>query len=231
MGNKPVNWVSWFDAARVANWLVNGATSSSSTETGAYTLLGATSGNAVAVNPGATYYIPTENQWYKAAYYKGGSTDAGYWQYATQVTGTAPTPATADAMGNGRSSSGGNLMDQGNYANYDQGADWNSQNGNVTSVGTNGGPSAYGTFDMSGNVSEWNDLTGAAGSSRGLRGGDWAWLGGAIYVSSSSSNANAPSYEINTLGFRLAAVPEPSSLSLLLAGGAVLMAGRRRNRG
>jgi hypothetical protein len=26
MGNKPVNYVSWFDAARVANWLHNGAT-------------------------------------------------------------------------------------------------------------------------------------------------------------------------------------------------------------
>jgi len=233
MGNKPVNWVSWFDAARVANWLVNGATSSSSTETGAYTLLGATSGNAVAVNPGATFYIPTEDQWYKAAYYKGGSTDAGYWDYATQSNDT-PTKVTADAMGNGRSSSGGDLHSQGNYANYHFGADWNSQDGNVTSVGTNGGPSAYGTFDMSGNIIEWNDLTGAAGSSRGLRGGDWK--DPAVYLSSSSDGHIDSWYYSNGIGFRLAAVPElgipePSSLSLLLASGAVLMAGRRRNRG
>jgi hypothetical protein len=34
MGNKPVNYVSWFDAARVANWLHNGATSVSDMETG-----------------------------------------------------------------------------------------------------------------------------------------------------------------------------------------------------
>ena len=53
MGDKPVNWVTWFDAARVSNWLMNGATGTSSTETGAYTLGGATSGNARAVNPGA----------------------------------------------------------------------------------------------------------------------------------------------------------------------------------
>jgi formylglycine-generating enzyme required for sulfatase activity len=77
MGDKPVNFVSWFDAARVSNWLMNGGTSSSSTETGAYTLNGGTSGNAPAVNSGAAVYIPTENQWYKAAYYKGGSTNAG----------------------------------------------------------------------------------------------------------------------------------------------------------
>ena len=77
MGDKPVNFVSWFDAARVSNWLMNGAMSSSSTETGAYTLNGATTDNAPAVNPGATFYIPTDNQWYKAAYYMGGSTNAG----------------------------------------------------------------------------------------------------------------------------------------------------------
>ena len=137
MGDKPVNFVSWFDAARVSNWLMNGATSSSSTETGAYTLNGATSGNAPAVNPGATFYIPTEDQWYKAAYYQGGGTNAGYWNYATQ-SDSDPTAVTAGSTGIGSS---GNT---GNFANYDQAADWNSQNGNVTTVGTNGGPSAYG---------------------------------------------------------------------------------------
>jgi hypothetical protein len=50
----------------------------------AYTLAGATSGTAPAVNPGAQIYIPTEDQWHKAAYYKVGSTNAGYWGYATQ---------------------------------------------------------------------------------------------------------------------------------------------------
>ena len=61
----------------------------------------------------------------------------------------------------------------GNSANYMSMADWNGQNGSVTTVGTNGAASAYGAFDISGNVFEWSDLTGAAGSRHGLWGGYW----------------------------------------------------------
>ena len=227
MGDKPVNYVSWWDAARVTNWLMNGATGTSSTETGAYTLSGGTSGNVPAVNPGATFYIPTENQWYKAAYYKGGSTNAGYWDYATQ-SDTAPTAVTAGSTGIGSSGS------TGNFANYNAAADWNSLNGNVTTVGTNGGASAYGAFDMSGNVFEWNDLTGAAGSSRGLRGGRWD--GDALSLSSSGRNALDPTFTVFNSGFRLArpvAVPEPSTYAMALAGlacGGSVVFRRRRAR-
>jgi sulfatase modifying factor 1 len=226
MGDKPVNYVSWFDAARVSNWLMNGGTSSSSTETGAYTLSGSTSGNAPAVNPGATFYVPTENQWYKAAYYKGGSTNAGYWDYATQ-SNTAPTAVTSGTTGIGSAGS------TGNFVNYNRGADWNSQDGNVTTVGTNGGPSAYGAFDMSGNLTEWNDLTGSAGSSRGLRSGNWGTASG---LPSSSRSSTDPSNQIFTLGFRLASpvpVPEPSTWVMGLAGiacGGYSMFRRRRVR-
>jgi formylglycine-generating enzyme required for sulfatase activity len=209
MGDKPVIYVSWFDAARVSNWLMNGGTSLSSTETGAYTLNSGTSGNAPAVNLGATFYIPTENQWYKAAYYKGGSTNAGYWDYATQ-SDTAPTAVTSGSTGIG---SAGNA---GNFANFGLAADWNGQNGNVTTVGTNGGANAYNAFDMSGNVIEWNDLTGAAGSSRGARGG--VWDNCALLLSSSSRNTYTASNENEYFGFRLAAVPEPSTYAMALTG-------------
>ena len=216
MGDKPVNFVNWFDAARVSNWLMNGATSTSSTEMGAYTLVGGqTSGTAPAVNSGATFYIPTEDQWYKAAYYKGGSTNAGYWTYATQ-SDAVPTAVTAGLTGSGSSGS------TGNYANYGRAAGWNGQNGNVTTVGTNGGASAYGAFDMSGNVNEWNDLTGDAGSSRGLRAG--SWFDAASTLSSPIRSSINPSSEFVWYGFRLAspvasAVPEidPNSLGSVLA--------------
>jgi len=229
MGDKPVNFVSWFDAARVSNWLMNGATSSSSTETGAYTLVGGqTSGSAPAVNPGATFYVPTEDQWYKAAFYKGGGTNAGYWNYATQ-SDSDPTAVTAGGTGIG---SAGNT---GNFANFGRGAQWNSQNGNVTTVGTNGGPSAYGAFDMSGNLFEWND-TGANGGSRGLRGGAWDY--GASNLSSSFRYSYGPADAYDDLGFRLAspvgAVPEidpaMGGSALSLVAGVLAMIEQRRRR-
>ena len=210
MGNKPVIYVSWFDAARVSNWLHNGATSSSSMETGAYTLNNATTGNALALNIGAKFFIPSENQWYKAAYYQGGGTNAGYWDYATQ-SDSAPTSVTADPTGDGSAGSSDN------FANYNNDADWNSRNGNVTTVGTNGGPSAYGAFDMSGNVREWNDLNSSSSSSRGIRGGDWNDISSNLSSSSARDDFN-PSNELNDVGFRVASlssdavVPEPSMM-------------------
>jgi formylglycine-generating enzyme required for sulfatase activity len=225
MGNKPVNFVSWFDAARVSNWLHNGATSAASMETGAYNLNNATSGNAVAMIAGARFFIPSENQWYKAAYYKGGSTNAGYWAYGT-ASNTLPTSVTANGTGNG---SAGN---SGNSANYNLIADWNGQDGNVTTVGTNGGPSAYGAFDMSGNVREWNDDDRSSVGSRGIRGGNWGFDSSSL--SSSSRGLNDPSDEGNDVGFRVASlssdavVPEPSMMVIGMVFGLGGLAAKRR---
>jgi formylglycine-generating enzyme required for sulfatase activity len=156
------------------------------------------------VSPGATFFIPTEDQWYKAAYYKGGGTNAGYWDYATR-SDTAPTAITADSIGNGSAES------TGNFANFNIGASWNSGNSNVTTVGTNGGASAYGAFDMSGNVAEWNDLTGAAGSLRGKRGGNW--IDPSLELSSSKRYDSNPASGDDYSGFRLArSVSDPSAV-------------------
>lgn len=214
MGNKPVVYIAWFAAARYANWLHNGATSTSSTETGAYNLGGTYYGDAVAVNPGASFFIPTEDQWYKAAYYKGGGTNAGYWAYATQ-SDAQPDSVTANSTGDG---SAGNT---GNSANYNKLTDWNGQDGNVTTVGTNGGASYYGTFDMSGNANEWNDLNGSTPlDKRGWRGGDY--LIGQEWMSSSKRNDPGPALGAGNVGFRIARlytpsggeVPEPTSMAI-----------------
>ena len=219
MGNKPVNYVSWFDAARFTNWLHNGQ-GSGSTETGAYTLNNATTG-IITKNAGAKVWMPSEDEWYKAAYYDPTLNDGtgGYWDYATQ-SNTAPTVATADTTGD--------ISNPGtNVANYNSGADWNVQDGNVTTVGTAGAASEsfFGTADQNGNVWEWNDAV-ISGSSRGLRGGAWNNL--ESHLRSSGRNGNAPSSGLSYDGFRVASVPEPSGLVLTVLIGAGFVCHRRR---
>jgi len=142
MENKPVVYVSWNDAARFVNWLNNGAKNDPlSTETGTYTM--SLGGSLITRNEGAGYWLPSEDEWYKAAYYKGGSTNAGYWDFATQ----SDTLTTDDA-------------------NY------NNSVGSATDVGAYDIESYYGTYDQSGNVWEWNE-TKFSDWNRGLRGGSY----------------------------------------------------------
>ncbi len=227
-GNRPITYTSWFVAARFANWMSNGQPvgpqGAATTENGAYNLNGATSGSAPAfnvTNPNIgsvpIYRIPTEDQWYKAAYYKGGSTNAGYWDYATQ-SDTAP----------------GNVIGSGsNQANYryttdiltvTQSGSLSSSQNYLTDVGAfTASPSAYGTFDQNGNVWEWNDLNGEAGDQRGTRGGNWHFTVPRPNWLNSSSGPDPRSTTLNWMdgGFRLAspvAVPEPSTYAMALAG-------------
>ena len=205
--NRPITYVNWFDAARFANWMANGQPSGKqnarTTENGAYNLAKATGGKAVprnAINPNTraapTFFIPTENEWYKAAYFtpdKGGS--PGYYLYATQQDiAPANNPAATS----------------GPIANYlvgpiysvTQSAVFSPTQNYLTDVGafaTSG--SYYGTFDQNGNVYQWNDLSGAAGKFRGLRGGFWA--GGAVTLQKSTFTQATATRQANDTGIRL----------------------------
>jgi formylglycine-generating enzyme required for sulfatase activity len=220
MGNKPVNFVSWYDAARFANWMNNGQ-GAGDTETGAYTLSGNT--GLPTRNANSTIWLPSENEWYKAAYYDPSPTGpAGaddYWLYPTR-SDSVPTIATADDVG-GISNPGANV------ANYFSGADWNGQDGNVTTVGSAGSGSAsyYGTFDQGGNVFEWSEAI--TGSSRVIRGGAWGSAGGSLQ--SSNRGGLTPSADSFSVGFRLASVPEPSSVLLAGLAGVAFLTRRRRD--
>jgi len=215
MADKPVNYVNWYDAIRFANWLHNGQ-GAGDTETGAYTLLGGTptpsNGGSITRNLGATWFLPSENEWYKAAYYQpaaeGGDADS-YWLYPT-ASNSAPTVATANSVGDISNPDA-------NVANFLSGADWNSLDGNVTTVGSAGplSESFYGTSDQGGNVWEWNEAF-IRPSYRGLRGGSWA--NPASILQSSVQGSNSPSLEDPFVGFRVAAIPEPSSLALSTRG-------------
>lgn len=100
MGNKPVNYISWRNAARYANWLHNGKPNGSqnagTTEDGAYDV----SLSIPVRKAGAKYFLPNIDEWVKAGFYKGGSTNAGYWTYATQ-SNTPPIPVIATTIGDG----------------------------------------------------------------------------------------------------------------------------------
>ncbi len=222
MDNKPVNYVNFWDACRFANWLHNGqptrAQSSTTTEDGAYDMsLGAN----VVRKGGAQWFICSENEWYKAAYYKGGGTSAGYWDYATQ-SDTAPTEATANSVGD-INNPGANVV------NYKSAADWNGQNGNVTTVGSAGdlSDSSYGTADQGGNLREWNEAT--LGSNRGYRGGGYS-SSDALYLKSDARYGSAPAFHSAGFGIRIASVvPEPVTLAVLGVGSLTLLI-RRRHR-
>ena len=82
-----------------------------------------------------------------------------------------------------------------------------------------GSSSYYGTFDQSGHVVQWSDFDATAGSHRTVRGGDWNSTT-ALAISSARRDSVAPSTE-GGVGFRLAApaaVPEPSTYAMALAG-------------
>ena len=211
--NKPITYVSWFDAARFCNWMQNGQ-GSGSTETGAYTLNGAMSG-IYAKNVGATVWIPSESEWYKAAYYdatKGGT--GGYWAYPTQ----------SDALA-------GHDIGVANSANYyNNGYAVYTGSGagtwGITDVGAYGAnsDSFYGTNDQGGNVFEWNDGV-MFGISRVLRGGSWGDTAGLLY---SSRFDYDPSSEVAGVGFRIASVPEPTSVIMTILASGMLATRRKR---
>ena len=192
LAQRPVVYVSWFDAARFANWMMNGQ-GSNDMETGAYTLNGATSG-VITANIGAQVYIPSENEWYKAAYYN--AANASYSLYPNGQN----TITTADA----------------NYG---------GAVGSSTNVGTySGDPSSYGTNDQGGNVWEWNDAV-ISGSS--LRGGAWSSYY-SYYLLSSNRNDSDPTNENYNIGFRVASVPEPTSILLSMLAGGMMLIRRKR---
>jgi len=208
--NCPIFEVSWGDAARFCNWLQNGQPSGAegdgTTEMGAYNLNGATSATAlmaVTRNAGTKYFIPTENEWYKAAYYdstlNGGT--GGYWAYPTK-SNTPPINT---------------LPDTGNHANFTDvygtgNGGYTDPTNHLTPVGDFVlSPSAYGTYDQGGDVAQLNE-TDVSNSSRGLRGGAWGSGYGTDALVSSFRNSRDPTVEGPNFGFRVAgsaAVSEP----------------------
>lgn len=99
MQNKPVVNIDWSKAARISNWIHNGANALASTETGVYNMENIMENKSLS----ATCWIPLENEWYKAAYYDPSKYDniGGYWKYATKNDITPMPIYSVDVHGNG----------------------------------------------------------------------------------------------------------------------------------
>jgi len=197
-GDHPIVNVNWYDAARFVNWLASGGTT---TESGAYAL----NGNNVVVSrtPGASFFLPSVNEWYKAAYFKPIPTPSTWNTNAVGGTPNASTP-----VGNSGSA---------NYANAV---------GGTTPVSNYSlAVSSYGLYDMLGNALELLETSGSLTNGNGgtgimRTGGNWQ--GTNVPTSSTTPSFLDPNYTNGQIGFRVAAVPEPSTYALLAASAAGL---------
>ena len=218
-GNQPAANITWYEAAAFVNFL-----NTNSGKTAAYDLTFSSGSWSMALwsseqawtaggtnlyrNKDAFYFLPSENEWYKAAYYNPAGTN--YFLYPTG-SDTAPT-AVASGTNAGT-------------------AVYNNAASVPAIVASAGGLSPYGTMGQGGNVWEWNEsaLDGTNSSSsenRAQRGGRWS--GPEFGLSSSGQNGNDPTWESDTIGFRVASVPEPSTYVLVLMGAGALYLWKRR---
>jgi formylglycine-generating enzyme len=233
MGNKPVNWVNYWSVLRFVNWLHNGqptgAQGNTTTEDGAYTLTAAAiSANSVTRNAGARWFLPTANEWYKAAYHKNDGVTNHYWSYPTQ-SNTAPYSDQPPGSGAPQPSNTANMFADDQLSNgYNDGFavtgspfQDNPLQVYLTDVGAYvSALSPYGTYDQAGNVNEWIDDR-PSDTSRGIRGGYWLTEPN-ISISSFVNDITATTRS-QSVGFRVAAVPEPSGLMPLAAAALIVL--------
>lgn len=212
MEDKPVAFVRFWAACRFCNWLHNGrplhcrTMTQFNTEDGAYDLTHADTllADQVVRKPGASFFVPSDEEWVKAAHYD--PVNDRLWTQGTQ-SDTSPIKATADSAGNIDN-------DTDNIANYHRMAIWDSENDgvsepNVTTVGS-GGPgsrSFYGAADMSGNIAEWTDTV-FSNWARIQRGGSWNHVGLQIERHYRFPLATFPNSTKDT-GFRIARPASP----------------------
>jgi len=217
--SRPATGISWFAAAKFVNFL-----NTSQGKQAAYNFdvngnfqlwsLEQSSGSNQYRHKDAFYFLPSNNEWYKAAFYDGQRAGADkYWNFPVQ-SDDPPTPVS-DGL---------------------NGAVYFRQIG-PSDIDNAGSLGPWGTMAQGGNVWEWvetaNDGTNDQTlEDRVLRGGDFSFDDGGVgfFMAYDSPNHSEPfgnGLHMEGIGLRVAMVPEPSSLSLLLAGGAVLMARRR----
>jgi len=211
--DMPATGVTWFEAARFVNWL-----NTNQGHQAAYNFDG--SGNfglwssAEAWQAGgenlfrhkdAFYFLPSVDEWYKAAYYdpnaNGGA--GGYWNYPTG-SNTAPTPVAS-----------GTAAYTAVYGSTSQGP---------ADITLAGGLSPYGTMGQGGNAGELEEGDMVIGTA--ARGGNWFFDSDEMLAS--SRYVILPSFELFFVGFRVASIPEPGTVLMGALASVGMMLWRRR---
>jgi hypothetical protein len=215
--NRPATGISWIEAAKFVNWL-----NTSKGYQAAYLLDGSgnlmlwssvrASGNNLFRHKDAYYFLPSNDEWYKGAY----GNPNGSWSNFPNGSDSAPTAVAGGTVGN--------------TAVYAQ-----SSATGPADINNAGGLSVYGTMAQGGNVWEWMETAfdgsnDTAGESREVRGGSWTDLNYGFADASSRNDKVGLTGEIYSYGFRVASIPEPSSLSLLVLGGVAVALRRRQKR-
>jgi formylglycine-generating enzyme required for sulfatase activity len=207
IGGNIGQWTDALDVSGLPIWR--------DTESGTYTITGGGNNSGTVVVPSAAqrvawasaspihWLIPSESEWYKAAYYNPAAATyfAFPFQNNSQPAALAP-PGTANS---------GNLS-QAAFNSDGLGSDLSDVGAYRTALGP------FGSFDMGGDVLQWTDTV--SGTSRIVRGSSWA-------VSPPDAGAStrflpaAPTAENTVIGFRMVSVggvPEPGSSVLALIG-------------
>jgi formylglycine-generating enzyme required for sulfatase activity len=214
------NRVSWYEAAQFVNWLnieagktaaykFTGTPGTGSYALGVWDASEAWDGTNLYRHKDAYYFLPTEDEWVKAAYWNGTSLQT----YATK-------PGESLHQGDGIIGTGWNYM-----------VNWSSLNYNMPWNVGSGSEELNGTYDMMGNVREWMENPYYSGyyssdSFRGIRGG--AYITELNNLASSNRYSYDPVSEVINFGFRVASIPEPGTVLLLSLGSLGLVKRRRK---
>jgi formylglycine-generating enzyme required for sulfatase activity len=226
-GDQPAGNISWYEAAAFVNWL-----NTSTGHQAAYDLTW--NGSAWTMNlwssadawqaggenlyrhKDAFYFLPSEDEWYKAAYHKNDGVTANYFLYATG-SDAAPTPVASGTLSGS--------------------AVYNAQSAPAV-ISQAGGASPYGTIGQGGNLWEWSEssddgLNNSPTANRVVRGGSYQNLTSEPYLRADwggYDNPNTDNLVPGVIGFRVASIPEPSA-GLLIFGAGLLLSSRRRRIG